>query len=283
MDRVHSGIGPELWGGSRILLFGKIPIVIVDDHEFRRMAFSNLLASILGEKSVLILQWKTVEHIDAQEASGLLGPHSVPLFLLSAGVLGLSDPKLRAELSRLREILPGSPMLVVMEADWQGEVELAMSLGISGVISTSMPPRQAIAAIDAALAGGVYFPQRVAKVAAAEPQVAPAPKPVLVEQAATPAAAPAKSYETAVREKLWADVGSDRLAGDPMQLSRRQMDVLKTLQSGLSNKEIARALGLSEATVKIHVRHLMRKFGAGNRTQVAVLSRYPGALGGRAN
>ena len=42
------------------------------------------------------------------------------------------------------------------------------------------------------------------------------------------------------------------------------------LRQGYPNKRIARQLGLSEATVKVHVRRIMHKFGAANRTQLAV-------------
>ena len=55
-------------------------------------------------------------------------------------------------------------------------------------------------------------------------------------------------------------------------LTARQGAVLELLRSGNSNKVIARRLAMSEATVKFHVRQIMRKFGVTNRTQVAVVS-----------
>jgi DNA-binding NarL/FixJ family response regulator len=48
--------------------------------------------------------------------------------------------------------------------------------------------------------------------------------------------------------------------------------VLACLKNGLSNKQIARELDMSEATVKVHVRHIMKKLGASNRTQAVVLA-----------
>ena len=48
------------------------------------------------------------------------------------------------------------------------------------------------------------------------------------------------------------------------------MDVIKLLRDGLPNKVIARRLDMAEATVKVHVREIMRKIGAQNRTQVAL-------------
>ena len=50
-------------------------------------------------------------------------------------------------------------------------------------------------------------------------------------------------------------------------LSRRQVQVLEQLRLGLSNKSIASALHLSEATVKSHVRAILHALGAANRTE----------------
>jgi DNA-binding CsgD family transcriptional regulator len=55
------------------------------------------------------------------------------------------------------------------------------------------------------------------------------------------------------------------------QLTLRQLDVLALLRQGKSNKTIARDLGMREATVKVHVRQILRKLGASNRTQAALL------------
>lgn len=56
----------------------------------------------------------------------------------------------------------------------------------------------------------------------------------------------------------------------PPCLSSRQKDVLRALRRGLSNKEIARELGLTEATVKVHVKAILRIIKASNRTVAAL-------------
>jgi DNA-binding NarL/FixJ family response regulator len=55
-------------------------------------------------------------------------------------------------------------------------------------------------------------------------------------------------------------------------LSPREMDILQAVTQGLSNKEIARVLGLSQPTVKNHMTSLLGKFRAVDRTQLAVLA-----------
>ena len=53
-------------------------------------------------------------------------------------------------------------------------------------------------------------------------------------------------------------------------LTRRESEVLRQLAHGLTNKEIAQALGISYETVKDHVQHILCKVGVVDRTQAAV-------------
>lgn len=59
-------------------------------------------------------------------------------------------------------------------------------------------------------------------------------------------------------------------------LSAREKDVLSGLCRGLSNKEIAREIGVQEVTVKLHVKTLCRKLEARNRTQAAMIAKDAG-------
>jgi DNA-binding NarL/FixJ family response regulator len=62
------------------------------------------------------------------------------------------------------------------------------------------------------------------------------------------------------------------------KLSDREMQVLKGLTEGKSNKQIARDLDLREPTVKLHVKTLYRKVGATNRTQAALIAKEAGVF-----
>lgn len=58
----------------------------------------------------------------------------------------------------------------------------------------------------------------------------------------------------------------------PLQLTPREREVLCLLESGLTNKEIARSLDLQLSTVKNHVHNVLAKYGAAGRADVAVAS-----------
>jgi two-component system nitrate/nitrite response regulator NarL len=64
----------------------------------------------------------------------------------------------------------------------------------------------------------------------------------------------------------------EKATGDGL-LSPREVDVLKGVSAGKSNKEIARDLDLQEVTVKLHVKTMTRKLGAKNRTHAAMIAR----------
>lgn len=101
-----------------------------------------------------------------------------------------------------------------------------------------------------------------------------------------PKTLPAKSLVNAIRfmamgeQYLPADFmsGAEEANDHPLakKLTQREMQVLKGLTEGKSNKEIARDLDLSEPTIKLHVKTLYRKIGANNRTQAALTAKEAG-------
>ena len=66
---------------------------------------------------------------------------------------------------------------------------------------------------------------------------------------------------------------SELPADNPLRkLTRRQCDTLTLIIEGRSNKEVARQLGLLESTVKAHVKAILKKLSAQNRTQAALIA-----------
>ncbi|GAA6162927.1 response regulator transcription factor [Pelagimonas sp. KU-00592-HH] len=101
-----------------------------------------------------------------------------------------------------------------------------------------------------------------------------------------PKTLPAKSLINAIRFMAMGEQYApiDFMTAEPEEnthplaskLTEREMQVLRGLTEGKSNKEIARDLDLSEPTIKLHVKTLYKKVDAKNRTQAALIAREAG-------
>ncbi|MBE0598504.1 MAG: response regulator transcription factor [Desulfuromonadales bacterium] len=85
----------------------------------------------------------------------------------------------------------------------------------------------------------------------------------------------AKALDSVHRGELWIDRKTLRdsflhKGREEVSLTRREQEILRCLNSGLSNKEIAEKLRITEQTVKSHCNHLYKKFGVKNRLQLAL-------------
>jgi DNA-binding NarL/FixJ family response regulator len=140
-----------------------------------------------------------------------------------------------------------TPIVMMVDHYDAALVSRAMAHGVTGLVARSMSADMVLCVLRLILAGGTYFP--------CEPTwFAPA------------AAAPEIS-------------ASPQLQRGALGLTPRQLDVLGYICQGMSNKIIARALGMRETTVKAHVMQIMRRLNAENRTQVALRVSQMGALG----
>lgn len=77
------------------------------------------------------------------------------------------------------------------------------------------------------------------------------------------------------------NAGNGALIKAQKNLTEREKQILKCLLNAYSNKHIARALNISEGTVKVHLKGLMKKISAGNRTQAALWARNNGIDSGQ--
>jgi two-component system, NarL family, nitrate/nitrite response regulator NarL len=77
------------------------------------------------------------------------------------------------------------------------------------------------------------------------------------------------------------EAGNGALIKAQKNLTEREKQILQCLLNAYSNKHIARALNISEGTVKVHLKSLMKKISAGNRTQAALWARNNGIDSGQ--
>lgn len=73
-------------------------------------------------------------------------------------------------------------------------------------------------------------------------------------------------------------MGTVRGAAAPVELSEREHDVLRAIAGGDTNRQVARALGISEATVKTHLAHIFTKLEVSSRTAAVARARDAGIL-----
>lgn len=130
---------------------------------------------------------------------------------------------------------PGVPVALLSGITDRDTIRAALENGAAGFIPKTLTGSRLMSALRLILSGETFAPVW------------------LLTAPDTPAAAPQARIE-----------GID--------LTTREQQVLTHLVRGLSNKEIARELDVQEVTVKLHVRHLLRKFGARNRTQVVQMA-----------
>ena len=136
---------------------------------------------------------------------------------------------------------PQLPVIILSSSEDPRDVRRALASGALGYIPKSAPPRTILAALQFVLAGNVYVPT------------------LLVNETAS-ASAEASGQ------------GAPNGAGP--SLTARQIDVLRLVCDGQSNKEIARTLGLSDKTVKAHVTAIFKSLNVVNRMQAAAAARH---------
>ncbi|MDO9395143.1 MAG: response regulator transcription factor, partial [Herbiconiux sp.] len=147
---------------------------------------------------------------------------------------------------RVRAEHPELPVLILTSSRDEEQLREALAAGATGYVVKDAEPAEIAAAVRAAARGGAPIDPRMTR------SLFPAGAPV-------PAA-------TAAAER----------AADPARVRGREAEVLRLLAQGLANKQIARELGISERTVKVHVGSVFRRLGVNDRVSAALWARENG-------
>ena len=91
---------------------------------------------------------------------------------------------------------------------------------------------------------------------------------------------PPNDISAAIQGLMSADANFEEMAPTDTKLSKRQKQLIVMLDRGLSNRDIAAELSLSEHTVKVHLWRLFRRLGVKSRTQTLHFARTHGLLSG---
>lgn len=209
-------------------------VLVVDALELRRAGVVSFLRPWADDGDIQIIQ------VDPTEALKRPGDHAVKLILLVIGAQGVAESEPQNWIASLHEKYAEIPLVLVSEREEPEEVVGAFKAGARGFIPMSVTPPVAMQAFTFIMSGGSFFPPAA-----------------LMQQTYVSGSMKVVKKETAI-------------VSDVRGLTARQQEVLERLRQGESNKLIGRQLKLRESTVKVHIRQIMRKLGATNRTQAAL-------------
>ena len=214
-------------------------ILIVDDHAFVCEGLKVTLPSQLDNVEVT-----TTER--GEEVMSILAREEIDLIILDLfmpggyGGFGL--------IGLLHERYPLLPIIVLSASENSTHIKKCLELGVTAFVTKSAPKDTLFEAISKAMVGEQFVPK------------------YLIE-----------SVPEVARVIDEVDSGADVEIISEL-ITDRQMDILRCISRGHSNKKIARELDLSENTVKVHVSAMLRSLGLTNRTQAGILGQKLGLV-----
>lgn len=219
--------------------------VLIDPRPLTRTSISRLLAggSPVNRRAEDLMVWPVAslnEFLSIYPADGT----EVVLAVFNLGALCPVDRTVQADLGRLREEFPDIPQVLLSDCGNPAHILAALKEGVRGYVPSVLEPSMVIQVIRLVLAGGTFIPPGVLETAGISGSLG-------------------EAFDSG---------GDDGSRRHPSELTPRQGEVFELLRQGKSNKLIAYELGMQESTVKVHVRQIMRKLKAINRTHAVFLA-----------
>lgn len=220
-------------------------ICIVDAHSVYRTGLRTFIAEKIPGAQV----FEAGSFIQGLSEIRFVDPFDVVLIDLDLSSFHSFDL-----LKQAFEACPRTRFAIISASDTRESILVSLAVGFHGFISKHQFDDDILDAIRDVAAGRIYVPPSIAEVE---------PRPLakighagalidLNRQAVAGAMPPAAANDVEL-----------------LKLTPRQREVLSYLALGMSNKEIARALHIAEATAKVHAGALLRALGARNRTEAA--------------
>jgi DNA-binding NarL/FixJ family response regulator len=209
-------------------------LFFIDRQGVGRDCICEQLASLLSE-------WRVEPMSEAGELRRHVNWAPSSVLILNVHGNSIGNPEVAEEMAMLAKLAPAVPILIMSELCDASEVTLAFGLGARGYLPTSLAILEVTAIVRLVAQGGTYVPADILGTLFDTRRSAPAQIP----------------GDTAM----------------PYRFTPRQLQVLERLNEGKQNKIIAYELGMGESTVKVHIRHIMKKLSAHNRTQVVLMTK----------
>lgn len=142
-----------------------------------------------------------------------------------------------AVIERLNEIYPVTRVVVLDDKLCMATLSACLAASANGFLTKNISPDALLRSLQLAISGETVFPTELAGILAGD---------------------------------MWGRKPLRTPEGDACGLSDREMETVQCLLRGESNKLIARRLSITEATIKVHMKSILRKIEARNRTQAAI-------------
>jgi DNA-binding NarL/FixJ family response regulator len=210
-------------------------VALIDPKPLTRRSIADLLAKAFPEAAMVAAS--TGEELLEIDERRIGRPNLVVVYIRN---LGLTSTWVQSALELLRARLPEASTVVLSDRDDVDDVNRALAHGVRGYIPTSVECGVAVAALRLISAGGTFVPAGALRSTAAKLDGQPE--------------------------------GERQRRSDGRDLTPRELSVIDLLREGKPNKLIAARLDMQESTVKVHVRNILKKLNATNRTHAAFVA-----------
>ena len=212
-----------------------ISIALIDPKPLTRQSIRDVLTETFPESAmVAVSTCEELLEIDERQIGKL---NLVVVYIRNDG---LTNTWVQSAIELLRVRLPGASTVVLADRNEVAEVNRALTHGVRGYIPTSVEWEVAVAALMLVSAGGTFVPADALRSTASKPGDQPE--------------------------------GERQRRSDGLDLTPRELSVIDLLREGKPNKVIAAQLDMQENTVKVHVRNILKKLNATNRTHAAFVA-----------
>lgn len=214
----------------------RIIIALIDPRPLRGDSFSELI--VKNAHDIDVLCFADLKSLSAYTAED---DFHFSIIMLSVGATALTEEIVKSYIDQIKSELKQVALVILSDCEELRCMKTALSLGVRGYLPTTLTSSVAIAALRLISAGGVFIPSNSL-------------------------CATSDNDITAETPEITAHQAGVKLEG----FTPRQIEVMRHLKVGNSNKVIAAELGVQESTIKVHVREVMKKLNVTNRTQAAI-------------
>ena len=216
-------------------------VLVADDHELFLKGLELILSNHYNFELVTAASYSEIFDIITKEKD----------FSLVLTDLAMPGAYWYDALKQIHQILPDTPIMILSAVFEKEIIKKTIDIGAAGYVSKAASNNEIIQAIDIVLNGGMYIPQE------------------LLDKENDPNLNLLRNIENKINTNSENNIAN---------LSPRQLDVLQLIAKGLSNKQIAYELGITEGTVKLYITALFKTLKVYNRTSAMIKAHEWGIL-----